>query len=35
MYDEHPNDGMIKVDSCNVNFLEGKFPIIGEIKKNI
>jgi len=32
MLGEHPNGGMIEVDSHNINFLEDEFPSIGEIK---
>jgi len=35
MYDEHPNGGMIEVDSHNVDFLEDEFPCIGEIKTDL
>ena len=34
MYGEHPNGGMIKVDSRNVEFLKDEFPSIGEIKQD-
>jgi len=34
MYGEHPNGGMIEIESCNVDFLEDEFPSIGEIKKD-
>ena len=34
MYGEHPNGGMIEVDSRNVEFLEDEFPSIGEIKQD-
>ena len=33
MYGEHPNGGMIEIESRNVDFLEDEFPRIGEIKK--
>ena len=32
---EHPNGGMIEINSCNVDFIEDEFPIIGEIKKDV
>jgi len=32
MYGEHPDGGMKKVDSRNVDFLEDEFPSIGEVK---
>jgi len=35
MYGEHPNGGLIEVDSCNVEFLEDEFSSIGEIKQDI
>jgi len=35
MCGKHPNGGMKKIDSRNVDFLEDEFPSIGEIKKNI
>ena len=35
MYEEHPNGGMIEIDSRNVDFLENKFPTIGEVKKDV
>ena len=35
MYAEHPNDGMIEIDSRNVDFLEDEFPAIDEVKKDI
>ena len=35
MYGEHPNGGMIKIDSRNVDFLEDEFPTIGEVKKDV
>jgi len=35
MYGEHPNGGMIDIDSCNVDFLEDEFSTIGEIKKDV
>jgi len=34
-YREHPKSGMIKIDSCNVNFLKDEFPSMGEIKKDL
>ena len=35
MYGEHPNGGMTKVDSCNVNFLKDELPNVGEIKEDL
>ena len=35
MFGEHPNGGMTKVDSHNVEFLEDEFPSGGEIKKDL
>jgi len=35
MYGEHPNGGMTKIKSRNVDFLENEFPSIGEIKKDL
>jgi len=35
MYGEHPNGGMTEIESHNVDFLEDKFPRIGEIKKDL
>ena len=35
MYGEHPNGGMIEIDSRNVDFLKIEFPTIGEVKKDV
>jgi len=35
MYKKHPNGGMTKIESCNVNFVEDEFLSIGEIKKDL
>jgi len=35
MYGEHHNGGMIEVDSHNVDFLEGEFLSIGQIKMDL
>ena len=35
MYREHPNGGMTKIKSHNVEFLEDEFSNIGEIKKDL
>jgi len=35
MYGEHPNGEMIEIESRTVNFLEDKYPSIGEIKKDL
>ena len=34
-FGEHPNGGMTEVDSRNVDFLEDKFPSVGEIKQDL
>jgi len=34
MYGEHLNGGMMKIDSCNLDFLKDDFPI-SEIKKDL
>jgi len=34
MYEEHPNGGIIEIESLNVDLLEDEFPSIGEIKKD-
>ena len=34
MFSEQLNDGMTKLDSSNVEFLQDEFPSVGEIKKN-
>jgi len=34
MYGELQNGGMKEVDSINVEFLEDKFPSIGEVKQD-
>jgi len=34
MIDEHPNGGMMEVDSHNVVFLEDELPSIGKIKQD-
>ena len=34
-YGEHPNGGMIEIDSRNVDFLEKEFPSIDEIKTDL
>ena len=33
MYDEHPNGGIMEIDSHNIEFLEDEFPSIGKIKR--
>ena len=35
MYGEHPNGGMMKLDSYNVDVLEDAFPSISEIMKTL
>ena len=35
MYKEHPNSGMIEINSRNVDFLEYEFTSIDEIKKDV
>jgi len=35
MYGEHPNGGMIEINSHNINFLEDEFPTIGEVRKDV
>jgi len=35
MYSEHPNGGMIEMNSHNIKFLEDEFPSIGEIKQDM
>ena len=35
MFGEHPDSGMMKIDSRNVEFLEDEFPSISEIKNNL
>jgi len=35
IYGEHPNGGMTKVDSRNVDFLKDEFLSIGEIKTDL
>ena len=35
MYGEHPNGGMIEIESRNVDFFEDAFLSIGEIKKDL
>jgi len=35
MHREHPNGGMTKIDSRNVDFLEDEFPSSGEIKSHL
>jgi len=35
MLGEHPNGGMMEVDSRNIDFLEDEFPSIGEIKQDL
>ena len=35
MYGEHPNSGMTKLDSYNVDFLEDEFPSTGKIKTDL
>jgi len=35
MFGEHPNGGMTKIDSHNVEFLEDEFSSVGEIKKDL
>jgi len=32
---EHPNGGVMEVDSYNVDFLKDEFPSIGKIKKDV
>lgn len=34
IYSEHPDRGMIEIESCNVEFVK-EFSSIGEVKKNI
>ena len=34
MYGEHPEGGMVEIDSRDVNFLENEFPNVGELKEN-
>jgi len=35
IYGEHPNDNMMKIESCDVNFLENEFLSICEIKNHL
>jgi len=35
MYGEHPNGGITKIKSRNIDLLEDELPSIGEIKKNL
>jgi len=35
MFGEHPNGGMTKMDSRNVDLLEDEFPSISEIKQDL
>ena len=33
MYDEHPNEGLVEIESRDVDFIENDFPNIGKVKK--
>ena len=35
MYGEHPEGGMVEIDSRDVNFMENEFPNVGELKQNL
>ena len=33
MYDEHPNEGLVEIESRDVDLIENDFPNIGKVKK--
>ena len=35
MYGEHPNGGMIEIESRDINFIETDFPNIGEANRDL
>ena len=35
MYDEHPNERLTEIKSCNIDFIENDFLSIGEVKKSL
>jgi hypothetical protein len=32
---EHPNGGMIEIESCDIHFIETDFPTIGDANRNL